>query len=183
VGDTVGLFASVDGASWATLSSARYANLPHKLYLGLVVCGLKNGTACTARFTDVRITGGDGREKPVAPAAPAALCGAPGDGQVPLRWLESPGATAYVVKRSQRSGGPYQSLATVRGTSYVDRAVKNGLAYHYVIAAVNPAGEGAVSAEESVTPDPSPVAALKAPAAADHPEPQAATGIPDRSTR
>jgi hypothetical protein len=157
VGNTIGLFASVDGASWGTLSSARYADLPRKLYLGLVVCSLKNSVPCTATFTDVRITGGDGAEQPVVPAAPLSLCGAPGDGQVPLRWLESAGATAYVVKRSDRSGGPYETLATVRGTSYVDRAVRNGQAYYYVVDAVNKAGKSAPSLEEAVTPAPSPV--------------------------
>ena len=156
VGDTIGLFASADGASWATLSSARYAGLPRTLYLGLVVCSTKNGVPCTATFTDVRVTGGDGGEKPGVPAGPLALCAAPGDGQVPLRWLESVGATAYLVKRSDRSGGPYETLATVRGTSYVDRTVSNGRAYHYVVGGVNEAGEGTSSPEEAVTPGPAP---------------------------
>ena len=155
VGDTIGLLASADGASWATLSSARYASLPRTLYVGLVVCSMKNGAPCAATFTDVRVTGGDGGEKPSMPAGPLALCASPGDSQVPLRWLESAGATAYVVERSDRGGGPYETLATVRGTSYVDRAVSNGQAYHYIVAAVNEAGEGSPSPEEAVTPVPS----------------------------
>ena len=161
-GDTIGLFASVDGTSWATLSSAYYSGLPRKLYLGLVVCSLKNGTPCTATFTDVRVTGGDGNEKPAVPAAPLSLCGAPGDGHVPLRWLEAAGATSYVVKRSDGNGGPYKTLATVRGTSYIDRAVTNGQAYHYVVTAVNKAGESVPSAEDAITPVPSPAPALVA---------------------
>ena len=75
---------------------------------------------------------------------------------MPLRWLESAGATAYLVKRSDRGGGPYETLATVRGTSYVDRAVSNGRAYQYVVGGVNDAGEGTPSPEEAVTPGPAP---------------------------
>lgn len=159
VGPTIGLFASIDGTSWAPLSSGRYGNLPRTLYVGMVVCSMNNGTACTATFTDVRLTGGDGDEKPRVPASPLALCGAPGDGQVPLRWLKSARATAYVLKRSDRHGGPYQTLATVHGTSYVDRAVHNGQAYYYNITAINEGGASSPSSEEAVTPAPSPVPA------------------------
>jgi hypothetical protein len=155
-GETIALFASVDGTSWATLSSARYANLPHKLFLGLVVCSLKNDTPCTATFSDVGITGGDGNERPKIPAGPLALCGAPGDRQVPLRWLESAGATAYRVKRSENSGGPYKTLATVQGTSYLDHAVSNERTYYYVVTASNTAGESVPSPEETVMPMPAP---------------------------
>jgi hypothetical protein len=161
-GETLGLFASADGTSWATLSSARYADLPSKLYLGLVVCSLKNGTSCTATFTDVQITGGDGNEKPAVPAAPLAICGAPGDAKVPLRWLESAGAITYNVKRSDRTGGPYKTLASVRGTSYFDRSANNGQTYYYVVSAVNSAGESTPSSEEPVTPAPSPVSSTTA---------------------
>lgn len=157
VGETIALFCSVDGASWATVSSARYADLPRQLHLGLVVCSRNNGKPCTATFTNVRVTGGDGAEEPSVPAAPLAVVGAPGDGHVPLRWLESVGATSYVVKRSEVSGGPYETLATVQGTSYVDRAVINDRTYRYAVSAVNAAGESRLSPVEIVTPAPSPV--------------------------
>jgi fibronectin type 3 domain-containing protein len=64
-----------------------------------------------------------------------------------------------VVKRSDRSRGPYETLATVHGTSYIDRAVRNDQVYYYVVAAINKAGGSGPSPEEAVTPAPSPAAA------------------------
>jgi fibronectin type 3 domain-containing protein len=98
------------------------------------------------------MTGGGGGEPVKKPAAPFAIYGGPGDGQVPLRWLESFGATSYNVKRSQAKGGPYQTIAAVKGTSLVDKPVNNGETYYYVVSAMNFAGESPNSLEDTVTP-------------------------------
>ncbi|HVM50662.1 MAG TPA: family 16 glycosylhydrolase [Candidatus Acidoferrum sp.] len=78
-----------------------------------------------------------------------------GDGQVSLTWGTALGATSYNVKRSATSGGPYTNLpggTGVSGTSFTDLTATNGAAWYYVISTVNPAGEGALSAEVSATP-------------------------------
>jgi cellulose 1,4-beta-cellobiosidase len=104
---------------------------------------------------DIRHRADDRRrrvEQVKKPAVPFAIYGGPGDGQVPLRWLESFGATSYSIKRSNTKGGPYQTIATVSGTSFVDTAVKRRETYYYVVSTVNSAGESPNSLEDSVTP-------------------------------
>ena len=75
--------------------------------------------------------------------------------QINLSWSASSGATGYNLWRSTSSGGPYTNLAAggqVTSTAYTDSTVSNGTTYYYVVASVNPAGEGALSAEVSATP-------------------------------
>jgi hypothetical protein len=51
------------------------------------------------------------------------------------------------------AGGPYSSVATgVLTTSWVDKTVKNGTTYHYVIRAQNPLGTSSSSSSASATP-------------------------------
>jgi regulation of enolase protein 1 (concanavalin A-like superfamily) len=152
VGDRITCWHSPDGASWTPIEDGLFPAMGKTAYLGLFVCSTVNGKTATATFDTVRITGGGAVEQVEIPAAPFAIYGGPGDGQVPLRWLESFGATSYNVKRSQTEGGPYQTLATVKGTSLVDKAVSNGETYHYVVSAVNSAGESPNSPEDSVKP-------------------------------
>ena len=63
---------------------------------------------------------------------------------------------AYRLKRSTSSGGPYTTIATLVGTSYLDRGVTNGVTYYYVVGASNALGESGDSLEEIVTPTMSP---------------------------
>ncbi len=90
------------------------------------------------------------------PAAPTLL-GAPADGAVALSWTEPAdggGAiTGYNVYRAV-GAGPEEALASTGATEtlYVDFAVTNGTEYTYRVAAVNGAGEGALSNAVSVTP-------------------------------
>ena len=152
LGNIVTTYASPDGASWSALAVARCDNLGTSPYLGLCVTSMQTGTLCTATFSDVSITGGNGAAPVAAPAAPVSFYAAPGQYKAPLRWSESFGATSYKVKRATASGGPYTTIATVTAPSYVDTAVNNGTTYHYVVSAVNAAGESANSAQDSVTP-------------------------------
>jgi hypothetical protein len=153
IGDTITAYHSTDGASWSAIQRADIA-MAATVEMGLAVTSRVDGTLNTSTFTNVRITGGDGGEAPSRPAAPFAVYGAPGDGQVPLRWLESFGATSYAVKRSPMPGGPYTPITTISGTSFVDTGVANGSTYHYVVTATNAAGESGNSLEETVTPGP-----------------------------
>lgn len=90
---------------------------------------------------------------PAPPAPPANLQATPGDTRVELRWEAVNGASSYSVKRSTSSGGPYTTLASgLTGTTYVDTTVSNGIAFYYVVTALNSAGESAPSNEVSATP-------------------------------
>ena len=152
MGDRITCWNSPDGASWTPIENGLFPGMGQTTGLGLFVCSTMNGKTATATFDHVRITGGGGIEPVEKPVAPYAIYGGPGDGQVSLRWLESFGATSYNVKRSEIKGGPYQTVAAARGTSLVDKLVKNGETYYYVVSAMNSAGESPNSLEDSVTP-------------------------------
>ncbi|MEO6477605.1 RICIN domain-containing protein [Luteolibacter sp.] len=152
LGNIVTTYASPDGTSWATLVIGRYDNLGTSPYLGLCVTSNKPGTLCTATFSNVSITTGNGAAPVAAPSAPLSVLAAPGENRVPLRWSESFGATSYKVKRATTSGGPHTTIATVTAPSYVDATASNGTTYYYVVSAVNAVGEGTNSAQDYATP-------------------------------
>ncbi|PQP85290.1 exoglucanase [Paenibacillus sp. PCH8] len=88
-----------------------------------------------------------------APAAPTALTATAGNAQVSLTWTASAGATSYNVKRALTATGPFTTIAAnVSGTSYTNTALTNGTTYHYVVSAVNAAGQSSNSAAASATP-------------------------------
>ena len=72
-----------------------------------------------------------------------------GDQVAKLEWTAN-GAESYNVKRATSPGGPYVTIANVKGTSYSDNAVTNGTTYYYVVSAVNQAGESSNSPEKSI---------------------------------
>jgi cellulose 1,4-beta-cellobiosidase len=98
---------------------------------------------------------------PTLPAAPANLVATAGNAQVALTWSSAAGASSYRVHRSTTSGGPYTTIApSLTVSSHIDTAVVNGTTYHYVVSAVNQAGEGPDSSQVSATPQaPQPPAA------------------------
>lgn len=149
--DVISLYLSVDGASWFAASAAEY-KLPSTMFIGLMVCAKEKGSARTARFSHVSMTGGNGAPVLAAPAAPRNLMASPGAKQVPLRWLSSHAATSYAVKRATSKGGPFTTVATVAGNSYTDTTVTNATTYYYVVTAVNSVGESPNSPEDAVTP-------------------------------
>ena len=72
--------------------------------------------------------------------------------QIDLSWTAAPGATSYVVKRSQTSGGPYSTIATgVTGTSYSDNGLSVLTTYYYLVSATNSNGSSGDSGETSAT--------------------------------
>jgi autotransporter-associated beta strand protein len=151
--DTVSTYVSLDGTSWEACTVAVFDNLPATVYFGLFVCALNTSTANTSTFSHVSITGGNGGNVTVPPA-PYAVYASPDAGQVPLRWLQSFGATNYNVWRSTTSGGSYTSIATVTNASYLDRNVAPNTTYYYKVSGLNSAGEGPVSGYDSVTTKP-----------------------------
>lgn len=154
MGNIITGYVSPDGANWAATDVGRIdAPVPDTIYVGLVVCSAANGTLNTSIFSNVQITGGDGRGPVVTPAAPAAVLASPGDGSVPLRWQSSFGATSYTVKRATSSGGPYSTVASgITTSSYTDETVTNGATYYYVVTATNSAGTSGNSPEDSTRP-------------------------------
>ena len=87
-----------------------------------------------------------------APATPKGLTASAANAQVNLTWSASTGASAYYVKRSTTTGGPYTQIATPTTTTYADNTVTNGTKYYYVVSAYNTYGQSANSVEVSATP-------------------------------
>jgi subtilisin family serine protease len=82
-----------------------------------------------------------------APAPPAnvkAVTG-PNPGDITITWTASAGATSYKVKRSMLSTGPFGTVDTASGTSYVNKYLPSGKNYYYLVTAVNAAGSSADS--------------------------------------
>ncbi|MEO7934388.1 MAG: alginate lyase family protein [Chthoniobacterales bacterium] len=154
IGNIITGYVSPDGTNWAATDVGRIeAPIPATIYVGLVVCSADNGTLNTSTFSNVQITGGDGRAPIVIPAAPAAFLAAPADGTVSLRWQSSFGATSYTVKRATTRGGPYATVASgVTSSNYTDKTATNGTTYSYVVSAVNSAGESPNGPEDVATP-------------------------------
>jgi autotransporter-associated beta strand protein len=152
VGGRVQGFHSPNGADWTPSCVADMPTMPSTLEVGLFGSSQVTGTAGTATFANVRITGGDGAEAPKIPSAPFAIYAGPGDAQVPLRWNEAFNATGYNVKRSLTGGTGYTTIATVTNTIYTDTNVANGTTYYYVVTATNSAGESGNSMADSVSP-------------------------------
>ena len=151
LGNVISLELSVDGASWFGVTAGEY-KLPDTTYIGLMVCSNGDGTPCTARFSHVRVTGGNGAPVLSAPEAPRNIMASPGAKQVQLRWTSSHDATSYHVKRALTQGGPYTPIATVTGNSYTDTDVTNDTTYYYVVSAMNSIGESPNSPEDAATP-------------------------------
>jgi chitodextrinase len=83
------------------------------------------------------------------PAAPTGVTATPGDGQVSLAWTANsePDLATYRVLRDG------VEIATVTGTSYVDSAVTNDVAYTYTVVAVDTHGNRSpASAARTATP-------------------------------
>jgi fibronectin type 3 domain-containing protein len=75
-----------------------------------------------------------------APNAPTGVAAVASSGQITLTWNVSAGASSYRVKRSATSGGPYDAIAAVSSTMFVDAPLADGSTWFYVVSAVNSAG-------------------------------------------
>jgi hypothetical protein len=67
-----------------------------------------------------------------------------------LHWDAVPGATAYTVKRSSHSQGPYSAIRTTNRNNYTNKELTDGT-YYYVVSALNLSFEGVISNEISVS--------------------------------
>jgi cellulose 1,4-beta-cellobiosidase len=77
---------------------------------------------------------------PDAPAGVTAVTGADSR-TIEIAWSESAWATAYRIRRSRTSGGPYTGVRKVTSLTFTDSGLKSGRQYFYVIIAVNDSGE------------------------------------------
>ena len=93
-----------------------------------------------------------GGSQGTAPPVPTGLTATAGNLQVSLTWTASTGATAYYVKRSSVTGGPYTQIAAPSGTGYVDASLTNGTTYYYVVSAYDSTGQSANSTEVNAMP-------------------------------
>jgi GH35 family endo-1,4-beta-xylanase len=94
---------------------------------------------------------------PTAPAVPTGFTAQAGNSQIELFWNKVTNADSYVIKRALTSTGPFTTVATVNGTSYIDTTVSNGTTYYYTIAAINSVGESKASSPISATPTSEPI--------------------------
>jgi fibronectin type 3 domain-containing protein len=105
-----------------------------------------------------------------APAAPAGVTTAAGDGQVTVSWLApssagGSGATSYNVYESATSVFPGSKLqATVRGLDDTVTSLTNGTTYYFWVTASNGAGASSPSSTVSAAPA-APAAPVTAPGA------------------
>jgi len=95
---------------------------------------------------------GDNPEEPSE--EPIRLNAVGGNKQVVLNWSSANGATGFQIKQSLTAGGPYNTVATVAGTtnSYSDTTVTNGMTYYYIVTAIYGPIEGVTSNEAFATP-------------------------------
>lgn len=85
--------------------------------------------------------------------APMGLAAASGNSKVNLSWNAVAGATGYIVKRANVSGGPYTVVGNTSTTNYSDTRLAQQTAYYYVVSALVGGGQSADSQEASaITP-------------------------------
>ncbi len=85
----------------------------------------------------------------LSPPVNLAAMAAPGEAS--LNWSTVVGATSYNVKRSTVSGSSYVTVGNVTSPEFVNSGLTDGMTYHYVVTALNAAGESANSNEASAT--------------------------------
>jgi len=132
----------------ATVATTNYTNI-----------GLTNGVTYFYKVAAVGSSGPSANSsaasaKPVGPPpVPGGLVATGGaNAQVPLSWNPSFLATNYNLKRSTINNGPYTTIASLKGTNYLDTGLTNGITYYYVVTSVGTNGESANSAQASATP-------------------------------
>ncbi len=146
-GNTFTGFFSPDGTNWTQVGSATFT-MASTAYVGLAVTAYNNSSLCMAAFDNVSAPGW-----PIPPpSVPTGLTATPGVEQVILNWQAGSYATSNNVGRATVNGGPYTTIATVRGAGYIDSDLVGGTTYYYVVKALNGAGQSTNIAPASATP-------------------------------
>jgi alpha-L-fucosidase 2 len=120
-------------------------------FQGYIACARAESGVLTAN--DVANNFAMGPVGTAAALTPGGLVAVSGDGQVVLSWDASGNAAGYNVKRSANFAGPYNNVATnLTALTFADMGLTNGVAYYYVVSAVNAAGESVNSAAVAAQP-------------------------------
>ena len=130
---------------------------PNETLVLNVVPGVDGWTGDSATITIV--------DDEVAPAAPTGLAAEARNGQALLTWddLGNPDITRWEFQQKEGSGGSYGAWTAIPGsgaatTSHTVTGLTNGTEYGFKVRAVSPRGNGAESAEATVTPGAVPAA-------------------------
>ncbi len=84
-------------------------------------------------------------------AGPATLNASIVGNSVALSWSSVAGATSYIIRRSETSGGPYGPVGTgIASTTYQDTSIEHGRIYYYVADAVFASGAVSVHSPEAM---------------------------------
>ena len=84
-----------------------------------------------------------------APDAPAGLAATAASGRVDLAWQPVAGAAGYDVWRSILPGGGYDLVGQTAETTFADATVRNGTRAHYVVTALDGAGNASPRSAEA----------------------------------
>jgi alpha-L-fucosidase 2 len=85
------------------------------------------------------------------PAPPTGVSAEGGTSRIVIAWNPSALAASYTVKRALTSGGPFTVIGSATTSRYEDTTANNDTLYHYVVSAVNNAGESEDSSFASAT--------------------------------
>lgn len=92
------------------------------------------------------------RPVPERPEASGRVITAAGDGVVAVSWFPALGAESYTIKRATGASGSFEAVAEeIHGQIFLDRTVKNGTEYRYVVCGDGKGGEGEPSAAVTVS--------------------------------
>jgi hypothetical protein len=94
------------------------------------------------------------KEKKIAAhlAPPPGIIAIGSDKEIKLNWVESAGANSYTIKRATKKGGPYSIVVkNIKQSNYVDKQVKTGTIYYYVVTASNEKSKSANAYETAIT--------------------------------
>jgi lysophospholipase L1-like esterase len=141
--------AITDIATNVTATQTYLVNIPAAIGGGKAYVGFTAGTGGLSATQD--ILNWTYAPTLLAPLPPTGLQASAGARQVFLRWTPSPGSFSYNVYRSVAGGSPTLLATGVAGSSFTDTGVVAGATYSYQLTAVGIAGEGAPSAQASVT--------------------------------
>lgn len=84
---------------------------------------------------------------------PTSVTATAGNAQAELTWTAALDAVSYRIKRSTTSSGPYLTIGTTTGTSFVDTGLTNDTTFYYVVSGVRGDGsETGNSTQISVRP-------------------------------
>ena len=112
--------------------------------------GIQNGYSPSQSGSLTVLSSGD-TSAPATPTGLHVVSASPAG--VELAWdaiVGDPSLYGYEVRRSDSSGGPYTTIATVTGTSYTDTSVAQGATYYYIVRALDTSfNRSAESAEVS----------------------------------